>query len=83
MLDLLLAAHAVSSKPLVVHFYGQQCPGCKAMHPKLQQIMRNNGDFTFAVVRVDAAARLRTGSVHCCACDSGDPPARATVTRLS
>lgn len=58
VLDLLLGAHAISGKPLVIHFFGQQCPGCKAMHPKLQQIMQNNGDFTFAMVRDAVALQL-------------------------
>ena len=50
--ELMLASQSISRKPCVVHFFAQDCPGCKAMHPKLNQIIRNNSDFKFIKVRL-------------------------------
>ena len=43
----ILASQSIATAPTVLHFFNKACPGCKAMHPKLQQIMKHNSDFNF------------------------------------
>ena len=57
--ELMLASQSITRQPCVVHFFAQDCPGCKAMHPKLNQIIRNNSDFKFIKVRIRSIARVR------------------------
>jgi thiol-disulfide isomerase/thioredoxin len=46
-----ITSQSQSRAPTVLHYFGQGCPGCKALQPKLKQVVRNNPDFTFHKVR--------------------------------
>ena len=58
--EMMLASRVLSQQPCIVHFFGQDCPGCKAMHPKVHQIMTNSADVHFIKVRLARVCASRS-----------------------
>lgn len=78
----ILVAHSMSPHPTVLHFFNKACPGCKAMHPKLLQIVRDNSDFTFHEVRCNLAAAQPLPSSHSFVAPLAAAPAACVPTTL-